>query len=86
MKSKKAREFIKVHTINYNFIKISMDDSIYFVNIDNVNKAVELAESEMRERAIKAFIKTCVYEPCSGKCETCIAQEEFITALDNPKN
>jgi hypothetical protein len=69
MKSKKAKEIID---------SCFIDDEI-FPTKSLVVKAVELAEAEMRERAINAFYNSCV-ENKNGECHA------FIVGYDTPDN
>jgi len=72
MKSKKARQLLD----SKSFIE---DDEmpIYSIDYDYAEQAVELAEAEMRELAIKAHRKLCPFyaggicdglKPCSDEC------------------
>ena len=74
MKSKNAKEFIEHKA------QIGWD-------VQNYIKAVELAENEMRERAIAAFKKTCLmnelFDFCSAfNCAGCTRERKFIELLD----
>jgi len=83
MKSEKAREFIK-KTVDgyYNYDELQKD----FIT------AVELAEAEMRERAIEAMQASCEFNS-NGTCRPnisacsidCNRVVKFIKALDNSK-
>ena len=87
MKSKKAREYIS---------KIS-DKNFASSTVHNFYRIVEIAEEEMRERAIDAFIKLCKDRwgddntckstdiPCSDYSSECWHVAEFIRLIDNHK-
>lgn len=88
MKSEKAREFIddlffqpKKETQQPTIVRAPNNRRYY-------NEAVELAEAEMRERAIEAYCQLCNEETNSCPCRypsVCEKRDIFIHALDNHK-
>ena len=85
MKSKRAKEFMVNNT---RYAEMS-----YNVSYNACVKAVELAESEYRERAIKAFqfatiglmvacTTLCPEKQCGINCQYVV---RFLHELDNPK-
>ena len=89
MKSEKAKDFIEdnLHWEQDNLFGIRSFEVMY---VDNAINAIELAESEYRERAIEAFCSfQCPNEEDIIGCikdKVCASLELFIHALDNPKN
>lgn len=59
MKSKKAEEYIDNVSVHYT--ETCYKNDLYFISDKEAAKAVELAEEEMREKAIEAHKESCVY-------------------------
>ena len=80
MKNEKAKQFLET--------KHPGDIAQYEVSLWKANKAVEIAEAEMRGRAIEAFRFAC---STRRKCPWCVENtlcpttELFIQQLDNQK-
>ena len=75
MKSKKAKEFIENKT--QTVVNGRVITEANFVRMDNVFEAVEIAENEMREKAIEALYEVCRYN-IKGDCQS------FIVGYDTP--
>lgn len=91
MKSIKAKEFIE----NKKYNSEDVSSNVFWLKEWAAKEAVELAEAEMRKRAIEAFKWNCQNpldtEPCTCKLcirmagKDCALLNGFIAALDNPK-
>ena len=81
MKSKKAEEYIDKVSVCY--YETCYKDDLCFVSDNEAIKAVELAEEEMKEKAIQAFDRTCSSD-CVGlhSCKDCYFRKEFIEELN----
>lgn len=92
MESKKAKQYCQVHNLHKNF------DDTYFGETIII---VEMAEKEMKEKAIEAHRKSCPYlddEICAGQSdvvtsskidEKCLGKCEYVelfTSLINKKS
>ena len=96
MKSKKAQEFIKSETYHHVGFEAWTADILH---ISDAEKAVELAEAEMREWAIKSFMFTCEhYRTATDRCDIdnklcevtckekrCLHMTLYIEKFDNLK-
>ena len=96
MKSEKAKEYIDKEILHmdddrrkdsygYNEER----DGISYLEIDEVRRAVELAEQEaeeqMREKAVKAYCQGCccaILGECGVGSENCVALRDFIRKLN----
>lgn len=79
MKSKRAQEFIEK---NKSYFEIFRQ---WIIPYEKVIESIELAESEMRGRAIEAFCESCLPSKRKECNADCAQFKQFITALDNPK-
>ena len=78
MRSKKAEEFIGKAKIRYDIIAV--DSCNHYLNIGSVNKAVEIAEEEMMEKAIEHYCHKCAgMEDCD--VQPCTDLQEFTDLL-----
>lgn len=87
MKSEKAKKFLET--------KQPGDIAQYEVSLWKAERTAEIAEAEMRERAIEAYRKVCIYKENKQKCRfygsickkqtKCSEIEIFIQQLDKQK-
>ena len=87
MKSEKAITYL-----NHIFKPMSGQNKVKAYNRDMVCKAIEIAEQEMREKAIQAFKFSCRYDiGCAGanrRCniDECMDLKAFINELNHEEN
>lgn len=87
MKSKTAQDHID--SLDF-WVKVGENRQTLVVHFSEAEKAVEIAEQEMREKAIEAYIKSCDFNApgccgcknTKGECD-CEQLKDFITELDN---
>jgi len=85
MLSKKAKKFIEKSNVKE--IGIAMTDKKLFFSKDKVLQIIELAEEEMKEKAIEAFKTTCINSfdgECIHKCKCndCYETKKFTDLLN----
>lgn len=96
MKSKKAKEYIDKEIIHMDNERLKDSygynegrDGISYLEIDDVRKAVELAEYEaeerMRKRAAKAYCDECCWAAGTA-CEREVAHCAFLRAFTKKLN
>ncbi len=87
MNSKTAQDHID--SLDF-WVKVGENRQTLVVHFSEAEKAVEIAEHEMREKAIEAYIKSCDFKApgccgcknTKGECD-CEQLKDFITELDN---
>lgn len=87
MKSKTAQDHID--SLDF-WVKVGENRQTLVVHFSEAEKAIEIAEQEMREKAIEAYIESCDFNApgccgcknSKGECD-CEQLKDFITELDN---
>jgi len=82
MKSEKARELVKTMEVDYNAHNKMINSTV-------AHQAVQLAEEELTQKAIEAYMKSCDFNApgccacknAKGECD-CEQLKDFITELE----
>jgi len=79
MDSKKAKKYIRMHKSSLVYAENSMDSSEFILSEDDAIEAINIAELDMKVRAIEGF-RQFVVDYCiqSGRAEISESAEHYI--------